>query len=127
MGVTGIGGLFFRARDPDALNAWYREWLGIGAGCTSDPTVPIDQWSWHTTAGPVVFAPFKADTDYFPADRAFMLNLRVDDLDGVLRPFRAAGVEVLTDPSWDDPSVGRFARIHDPEGNPIELWEPPKG
>ena len=127
MGVTGMGGLFFRARDPDALNAWYKLWLGIGAGCVSDPLAQPEEWAWQTAAGPMVFAPFKADTDYFPADKAFMINLRVDDLDAVLVPFRAAGAEVLTDPAWDDPSVGRFARVHDPEGNPIELWEPPKG
>lgn len=126
MGVTGMGGLFFRAKDPDALNAWYKQWLGIGAGCVSDPLAQPDEWAWQTAAGPMVFAPFKADTDYFPADKSFMINLRVDDLDAVLVPFRAAGAEVLTDPSWDDPSVGRFARVHDPEGNPIELWEPPK-
>ncbi|MEY4269244.1 MAG: hypothetical protein RLZZ58_460 [Pseudomonadota bacterium] len=123
--VKGIGGLFFRARDPDALGAWYKEWLGIGAGCTTDPAVPADEWMWQVSAGPVVFAPFKADTDYFPTDRQYMLNLRVDDLDAVLAPFRAAGAAIITDPSWDDPSTGRFARIHDPEGNPIELWEPP--
>jgi predicted enzyme related to lactoylglutathione lyase len=125
MGVTGIGGLFFRSKDPDALNTWYREMLGIGAGCVSDPAVPANEWYWATSGGPTVFAPFKADTDYFPADKAFMLNLRVDDLDAVLAPFRAAELEIVTDPSWDDPSVGRFARVHDPEGNPIELWEPP--
>ncbi len=127
MGVTGIGGLFFRSKDPDALSAWYREMLGIGAGCVSDPAATPDEWSWATSAGPTVFAPFKADTDYFPADRQFMLNLRVDDLDAVLAPFREKGLEIITDPSWDDPSVGRFARVHDPEGNPIELWEPPTG
>ncbi len=71
MAVLGIGGLFFRAKDPDALNTWYREWLGVGAGCVSDPDVPANEWVWQTSAGPVVFAPFKADTDYFPADKAF--------------------------------------------------------
>ncbi len=126
MGVTGMGGLFFRAQNPDALNAWYKQWLGIGAGCVSDPLAQPDEWAWQTLGGPMVFAPFKADSDYFPADKAFMINLRVDDLDALLVPFRAAGMEVLTDPAWDDPSVGRFARVHDPEGNPIELWEPPK-
>lgn len=55
-----------------------------------------------------------------------MLNLRVDDLDAVLAPFRAAGDEIIIKQEWDDPATGRFARVHDPEGNPIELWEPPK-
>lgn len=124
--VKGIGGLFFRARDPDALNAWYREWLGIGGGCSADDTGPINEWVWSVTAGPVVFAPFKADSDYFPADKQYMINLRVDDLDAVLAPFREAGEEIITKDEWDDPATGRFARVHDPEGNPIELWEPPE-
>ena len=115
MGVTGIGGLFFRARDPKALGAWYAEHLGVGGG----------EWGlWDQTAGPTVFSPFKADTDYFPADRQWMLNLRVDGIDALLDRLRDAGVEVLTNPEWDSPEVGRFARIHDPEGNPVELWEP---
>jgi catechol 2,3-dioxygenase-like lactoylglutathione lyase family enzyme len=123
--VKGIGGLFFRARDPDALNAWYKERLGIGAGCNADDTSPIDEWTWNVTAGPVVFAPFKADTDYFAADRQYMINLRVDDLEAVLAPFYAAGDDVIIKEEWNDPATGRFARVHDPEGNPIELWEPP--
>jgi len=72
-----------------------------------------------------VFAPFKADTDYFPADRQFMLNFRVDDLDGLMTALTAAGIAVETRAEWDTPETGRFARIADPEGNPIELWQPP--
>ena len=125
--VKGIGGLFFRAKDPEKLSAWYRERLGVGGGCSADDSVPPNQWVWNVTAGPLVFSPFKADTDYFAADRQFMINLRVDDLDAVLAPFKAAGEAIITKPEWDDPSVGRFARVHDPEGNPIELWEPPRG
>lgn len=125
MAVTGMGGLFFRARDPDALSAWYKQWLGVGGGCVSDPSAEANEWVWQTKGGPMVFAPFQADSDYFASDKAFMINLRVDDLDAVLAPFRAAGAEVITKPEWDDPAAGRFARIHDPEGNPIELWEPP--
>ena len=124
MGVRGIGGLFFRAKDPDALNAWYRQHLNIGAGCNAEGTGEPDEWFWKTEGGPVVFAPFKQTTDYFAADKAFMINLRVDDIDDLLASLRASGIEVLTDPAWDDPSTGRFARIHDPEGNAIELWEP---
>lgn len=115
MGVAGIGGFFFRARDPDAVKAWYAEHLGIGTG---------DYGQWDTGAGVCVFSPFKADTDYFAADRQWMLNLRVDDLDGMIAKLRAAGIEVITKPEWDTPGVGRFARIHDPEANPIELWQP---
>lgn len=125
MPVLAIGGLFFRSRDPDALNAWYREHLGIGAGCAADDAGPPEEWSWRTQGGPVVFAPFKQTTDYFPADKQFMLNLRVSDLDGLLEQLNAAGIAIETRDEWDSPETGRFARIHDPEGTPIELWEPP--
>ncbi len=124
MGVTGMGGLFFRAQDPEGLAAWYREWLGVGGGISADGSAPVNEWVWTTLGGPMVFAPFKADSDYFAPDKAFMINLRVDDLDAVLAPFRQAGAEIITKPEWDDPAIGRFARVHDPEGNAIELWEP---
>ena len=127
MGVLGIGGLFFRARDPEGLNAWYKEHLGVGAGCSAEETGPVDEWTWLAQGGPTVFAPFKQDTDYFAADKAFMINLRVSGIDALLERLRAAGIDVITKPEWDDPSTGRFARIHDPEGNAIELWEPPAG
>ena len=114
--VTGIGGFFFRARDGDALAAWYREHLGLDAG--------HDQ-IWQQQAGMTVFAPFKEDSDYFAADKRWMLNLRVADMNAMLAQLHAKGVEVETRPEWDDTEYGRFARVHDPEGNPIELWEPP--
>ena len=117
MGVTGIGGIFFRSRDPQALQRWYCEHLGVGCG---------DYGTWEQQAGTTLFMPFNAETDHFPADRQYMLNLRVDGIDALLDKLRAAGVEVITRPEWDDPSTGRFARIHDPEGNPIELWQPPE-
>ena len=125
MAVLGVGGIFFRAHDPDALGSWYREHLGVGAGCVADGAGPADEWSWMTRGGPVVFAPFAADTDYWAADQQFMLNLRVGDLDGLLARLGRAGIAVRTDPAWDSPDTGRFARIHDPEGHAIELWEPP--
>jgi predicted enzyme related to lactoylglutathione lyase len=115
MGVTGIGGIFMRAHDPKALGAWYAEHLGVGGG---------DWGMWEQAAGATVFSPFKMDSDYFEAGRQFMLNFRVDGLDALLDKFRAAGIEVTTKAEWDDPSVGKFARIHDLEGNPVELWEP---
>jgi predicted enzyme related to lactoylglutathione lyase len=126
MPVLGIGGLFFRARDPDALNAWYREHLGVGAGCNSTGEGEPNEWYWQTRGGPTVFAPFKADTDYFEADKAFMINLRVSGLDALLATLRSSGIDIITKAEWDDPDIGRFARIHDPEGNAIELWEPPQ-
>jgi glyoxylase I family protein len=115
--VIGIGGVFFRARDPVALATWYQVHLGVGG----DGGVP-----WHQEAGMTVFAPFPADSDYFAADRAFMLNLRVDDLAGLIAALADAGIAAETRADWDgDGRYGRFARIHDPEGNPLELWQPP--
>ncbi|MFC3078062.1 VOC family protein [Phenylobacterium terrae] len=115
--VVGVGGVFFRARDPQGLARWYEEHLGITGG----------EAIWSQAAGPTVFAPFKADSDYFPADKQWMMNFRVGDLDALLAQLRAAGIDAETRAEWDDPQVGRFARIHDPEGNPIELWEPAAG
>ncbi len=111
--VTGIGGLFFRARDPESLSAWYSKHLGI------DPT----PGAWWQDAGTTVFMPFQQDSDYFPADKQWMINFRVADLDAMIAQLEAAGIEVITKEEWDS-EVGRFARIHDPEGNAIELWEP---
>lgn len=116
MGVTGIGGLFFRSRDPDARANWYQDHLGIDAGQAS---------VWNQQAGMTVFAPFAADTDYFAADQAFMLNLRVTDLEALAATLEAAGIAVERRPEWDTTEYGRFARIHDPEGLSIELWQPP--
>ena len=116
MAAVGIGGLFFRARDPEALQAWYRIHLGVGEE---------GAWEWRQAAGPTVFMPFPADTDHFPADRQWMLNFRVTEMDALLASLRAAGIEVTTNPDWDTAETGRFARVHDPEGNPVELWEPP--
>ena len=124
MPVLGVGGYFFRAKDPPALKAWYRDHLGVGGGMGVDEHGESNEWVWFAQGGPVVFEPFKADTDYFPADKQTMINLRVSDLDGLLASLRAAGIEVITKPDGDVPGLGRFARVHDPEGNAIELWEP---
>ncbi|HEX7784554.1 MAG TPA: VOC family protein [Sphingobium sp.] len=125
MPVLGMGGLFFRAQDPDALSAWYKTHLGVGGGCVSDPSAQANEWLWMVQGGPMVFQPFSAGTDYFAADKAFMINLRVSDLDAMLVDLRAADIAIITKAEWDHPDTGRFARIHDPEGNAIELWEPP--
>lgn len=114
--VDGIGGVFIRGRDTKALSAWYETHLGI----SSNPG------EWQPDGGVTVFAPFAEDDTYFPSENRWMLNFRVSDLDAMRAQLEAAGVEVLTDPAWDMPDVGRFARVHDPEGNPIELWEPSK-
>jgi glyoxylase I family protein len=113
-GAIAIGGVFFRAKDPDALTAWYTNHLGVTVG----------GMPWQQVAGPMVFAPFAADTTYFSADRQWMVNFRVDDLTALIASLRAAGIVVETRADWDG-EWGRFARIHDPEGNPIELWEAP--
>ena len=115
MGVTGIGGFFFRAKDPESLGAWYAEHLGVGGG---------EMGSWEQGAGQTIFAPFDAATDYFPADKQWSLNFRVDGLDAMKAALEASGIEVITNPEWDAPGVGRFVRLFDPEGNQIELWEP---
>jgi len=115
MPATGIGGFFFGADDPSALTAGYQKHLGVGS------YNPV----WMQAAGPTIISPFPKTTDYFPAEKQWMLNLRVSDLDVLVQELAAAGVEVRRDPDWDTPETGRFARIHDPEGNPIELWEPP--
>lgn len=115
MGVTGIGGFFFRAHDPAALAAWYARDLGIDAG---------EQAIWRQQAGPSVLVPFPAGSDYFAADRQWMLNLRVERLDEPAAELLAAGIAVERRAEWDMPDIGRFARIHDHESTPIELWEP---
>ncbi len=113
MGVTGIGGLFFRSRDPAARAAWYKTHLGIDAGSES---------IWMQDAGMTVFAPFAADSDYFDAAQSFMLNLRVEGIDALAARLEAAGIAVERRAEWDTP-YGKFVRISDPEGLPIELWE----
>lgn len=116
--VTGIGGLFFRARDPKALARWYAEHLGV----TITPASYGDE-PWRQEAGVTVFAPFPMATDYFGSpDRVWMINFRVRSLDAMVGQLGAAGIEVTVAP--EAYPNGRFARTHDPEGNPIELWEP---
>jgi predicted enzyme related to lactoylglutathione lyase len=117
MPVVGIGGVFFRANDPAALRAWYEKHLGVVVDFASP---------WTPAAGPTLFMPFAKDTDHFPADKQWMINFRVEELDGLISAIRGGGVEVVTNPDWDTPETGKFARVYDPEGNPIELWEPPE-
>lgn len=116
--VTGIGGLFFRAKDPKALALWYQEHLGISVV----PRNYNDQ-PWTQEAGATAFAPFKDTTTYFgDPTKSWMVNFRVRDLDKMAAQLEAAGIAVKKDP--ETYPNGRFARIHDPEGNPIELWQP---
>ncbi len=113
--VVGIGGVFFRASDPASLAEWYHRHLGID---------DLHKSVWHQEAGPTIFGPFGKDTDYFGRpEQQWMINFRVDDLDGLIASLTASGIPVDTRDDWNS-EVGRFARIHDPEGNPVELWEP---
>lgn len=113
--ITGIGGFFFRSEDPETLKAWYVDTLGI----------TIEEMVWQQAAGPTVFSPFAKDSDYFSSDKEWMLNFRVTDLRQFVGELRAKGVEVIEKDEWNAmPEVGTFARVHDPEGNPIELWQP---
>lgn len=116
--VTGIGGVFFRARDPERLRRWYEEHLGVSPTPTS-----YEQQPWRQEAGPTAFEPFATEADYFGRrDQAWMINFRVRDLESMVAQLRAHGIDVTVDPEVYP--NGRFARLHDPEGNPVELWEP---
>jgi len=116
MSVVGIGGVFFRADNTEALQAWYDRHLGE----VVDFAAP-----WVPQPGPPLFMPFTRAADHFPLDRQWMINFRVRELDKLISALRGAGIEVTTHAEWDTPETGKFARIYDPEGNPIELWEPP--
>jgi predicted enzyme related to lactoylglutathione lyase len=118
--VTGLGGFFFKTKDPDAIKNWYKEHLGI----------PVDQYGWtfwwkdeNGNKCSTQWSPFKEDTNYFsPSDKPFMMNFRVADLEGLLEVLRDEGVTVVGDMETYD--YGKFGWILDPEGNKIELWEP---
>ena len=120
--VTGIGGIFFKARQPDRLKEWYGRHLGI----QSDEWGAMFRWREADNTqrrGYTVWAPFKRDTDYFaPSAAPYMINYRVDNLDALLAALREEGVVV--EDHMEETEQGRFAWIMDPEGNKIELWEP---
>ncbi len=121
--VTGLGGIFFKARDPAALNAWYREHLGLDV---SEWGGTVFKWADDSPTGTTLWTPFKADTGYFaPSEAPFMVNFRVADLHGLLAALRAEGCEVLE--KVDESEYGKFGWVMDPEGNKVELWEPPAG
>jgi glyoxylase I family protein len=116
--VTGIGGFFFRATEPKALAEWYERNLGI----TRTPE-SYSQQPWVQDSGATVFGPFRKDTKYFGSDaQQWMINFRVRDLDAMVAQLRRAQIEVEVDGQLYP--NGRFARLKDPEGNPIQLWEP---
>lgn len=117
--VTGIGGVFFRTRDPDSLRAWYAEHLGIDI----DVSFGGASFPW-TGGGSTVWCPFSEDITYFgPPDQQCMINYRVPDLDAMLAQLRRAGVDVAE--GVEESEFGRFGWAYDPEGHRFELWEPP--
>lgn len=116
--VTGVGGLFFRAENPEALSRWYEEHLGI-----SPVPKSYDQSPWIQEEGPIVFAPFPMNSDYFGSkSQTWMINFRVNNLEKIVSQLTDAGIEVVVGP--EDYPNGYFARLSDPEGNPIQLWQP---
>lgn len=113
--ILSIGGLFIRAKDPAALKVWYTDILGI----------IIKDYVWQQEAGPTVIETFPMNSDYFSPEKQFMINFRVSDIDAVIADLNGKGVEVEQRDEWNaSPEIGRFARVEDPEGNPIELWQP---
>ncbi len=124
--VTGIGGVFFKSADPKRLAEWYRVHLGL----------PVEKWGgaafrWSgpdnpAGTGTTAWNPFKQDTDYFaPSTAAFMINYRVDDLHALLAALRAEGCQV--EDRVDESEFGKFGWVLDPDGNKVELWQPPEG
>lgn len=125
--ATGIGGIFFKAENPDKLRTWYEQHLGIKLREGAQPGEP-PMFEWCEKGRPekvgiTVWSPFRKDTEYFGSSRAsFMINYRVDSLDGMLHQLREAGVQV--DGKTSEEANGRFGWATDPEGNRFELWEP---
>ena len=122
--VTGIGGIFFKSDHPEKLYQWYERHLGIKSEPGSGAMFEWREADDSSKKAMTVWSIFPAATKYFDPSRSpFMLNYRVDDLDGLLKMLAAEGVEI--DPKREDHEYGRFAWIMDPDGNRIELWEPP--
>ncbi len=124
--VTGIGGIFFKSKDPKALSAWYKTHLGIDVQSWG---VAAFQWNGPdnpTGVGTTVWNAFPADTKYFaPSPASFMVNYRVADLHALLAALRSEGVQV--EDKVDESEYGKFGWLVDPDGNKIELWQPPDG
>lgn len=117
--ATGLGGVFLRARSPQALYAWYAQHLGLPPA--SEGGFVLSTEGQHA---PIAFAFFPQDADYFPTSQPAMINFQVDDLDALLDRLVAAGVEV--DSRREACDFGKFGWFVDPEGNRVELWQPPE-
>ena len=124
--VTGIGGIFFKAKDESALRDWYKRHLGIdvqGWGGTAFSWADDDG---KPTGGTTVWSVASADSDQFaPSKASYMINYRVADLLALVKALREEGCNVLD--KVDDSEYGKFGWVIDPEGNKVELWEPPAG
>ncbi len=120
--VTGIGGLFFKCKDPEAVKAWYQKHLGFPVnqwGCTFE----YDPKAEDAKASAIQWSPFKDDTQYFsPSDKPYMFNYTVDDLVALVEELKKEGVTILDDIA--EYEYGKFVHILDCENNKIELWEP---
>jgi predicted enzyme related to lactoylglutathione lyase len=124
--VTGIGGIFFKAKDPAALGAWYKKHLGIDVQEWGGAAFDWTDESGKPTGGTTAWSLFSAAGDQFaPSTSSFMVNYRVADLHSLLKALRAEGCHVLE--KTDDSEYGKFGWVLDPEGNKVELWQPPEG
>jgi predicted enzyme related to lactoylglutathione lyase len=124
--VTGIGGIFFTAKDPVALRAWYKTHLGIDVQEWGGAALRWTDAEGQPVAGTTIWSVAGADKDYFaPSTASFMINYRVDDLHALVAELRTEGCNVLD--KTDDSEYGKFGWVIDPEGNKVELWEPPPG
>ncbi len=122
--VTGVGGIFFKAKDPKTLRAWYKKHLGIDVQDWGGAAFRWVDASGHPTGGTTAW--FVGDGKNFaPSTASFMVNYRVSDLHGLLAALRAEGCEVLE--KTDESEFGKFGWVMDPEGNKVELWQPPEG
>jgi predicted enzyme related to lactoylglutathione lyase len=124
--VTGIGGVFFKAKDAVALRAWYQKHLGIDVLEWGGAVFTWTDSSGNPTAGTTIWSIGEASGDHFaPSRSTFMVNYRVENLAGLLHALRAEGCNVLE--KTDDSEFGKFGWVMDPEGNKVELWQPPEG
>jgi len=124
--VTGIGGVFFKAKDPVALRAWYKRHLGIDVQDWGGTAFRWTDDAGAAKAGTTVWSIGSADGDYYaPSTSTFMVNYRVDDLHGLLQLLRDEGCQVVD--KTEESEFGKFGWVMDPEGNKVELWQPPEG
>ena len=122
--VLGVGGIFFKSPDPSRLNAWYAQWLGLPVTVEAGVSFVAFYPDTMPQTGYTGWSPFATATTYFaPSEKEFMFNLVVDDLAEALRQVQAGGAQLVGD--LEDSAYGRFGWFIDPDGNKVELWQPP--